>query len=208
MGPALLVIDLQRRFLEQGHAEKLARVGTLIANTNDLVGYFHDRELPVVHIQTVHKADRSTWNQWMKEHNAAALIEGTREAEEHPDVHTCDTDIVIRKTRHSAFIRTELEDVLLNRAVDTVALAGYPTNQCVGLTAIEAYERDFRVILAKDPILGTNQKAGSRMLDYLRNQFGIEPVPNAGIMETISQHMGHQPRHATDGNSAALHSRK
>jgi nicotinamidase-related amidase len=191
MRPALLVIDLQRWFLEVGSPEKLARVGALIANTNALIDFFRDRDLPVVRIQTVHKADGSTWNQWMKEHNAPRLIEGTWEVEEHPDVHRCDTDVVIRKTRHSAFIRTELEEVLRARAIDTVVLAGFSTDACVGLTTIEAYERDFKIMLAEDAILGTNQKEGSLMLDYLRNRFAIEPVPNARIMETVSGHMGH-----------------
>ena len=191
MRPALLVIDLQRWFLEVGPAEKLARVGALIANTNALIDFFHDRDLPVVRILTVHKADGSTWNQWMKEHSTPRLIEGTPEAEEHPEVHRRHTDVVIRKTRHSAFIRTELEDVLLGRAVDTVVVAGFSTNACVGLTTIEAYERDFKIMLAEDAILGTSQEEGRLMLDYLRNRFAIEPILNARIMETIGGHMGH-----------------
>jgi len=191
MRPALLVIDLQRWFLEVGSPEKRARVGTLIANTNALIDFFRDRNLPVVRILTVHKADGSTWNQWMKEHNTSRLIEGTREAEEHPDVHRCEADVVIQKTRHSAFIRTDLEDLLLARAIDTVVLAGFSTNACVGLTTIDAYERDFKIILAEDAILGTTQKEGSLMLDYLRNRFAIEPVPTARVMEMISGHIGH-----------------
>jgi len=191
MRPALLVIDLQRWFVEVGPAEKLARVERLIASANALIDFFHARDLPVVRILTVHKADGSTWNQWMKEHNSPRLIEGTSEAEEHPDVHRCDTDIVIRKTRHSAFIRTELEKVLRVRSVGTVVVAGFSTNACVGLTTIEAYERDFKVILAGDAILGTSQEEGRLMLDYLRNRFAIEPIANARIMETISGYMGH-----------------
>ena len=191
MRPALLVIDLQCWFLEVGPPEKLARVERLIAKSNELIDFFHEKKLPVVQVQTVHKADGSTWNQWMKEHNTGHLIEGTREADEHPDVHTCDTDVVIRKTRHSAFIRTELEETLRDRGVDRVVIAGFSTNACVGLTTIEAYERDFKTILAQDAILGTNQNEDSVMLDYLRNLLAIEPVPNATIMETMPAHMGH-----------------
>ena len=189
MRPALLVTDLQRWFLEVGPAEKLARVGKLIANTNALIDLFHDRDLPVVRILTVHKADGSTWNQWMTEHNSPRLIEGTAEAEEHPDVHRSDTDVVVRKTRHSAFIRTELEETLLTHGVDTLVVAGFATNACVGLTTIEAYERDFKIILAGDAILGTSQEEGKLMLDYLRDRFAIEPVAHARIVETISSQM-------------------
>ena len=191
MRPALLVIDLQRWFLEVGPPEKLARVEVLIAGTNALIDFFRERHLPVVRILTVHSADGSTWNQWMTEHSTPRLIKGTPEAEEHPDVHSSETDVVIQKTRHSAFIRTELEDVLGARAVDTVVLAGFSTNACVGLTTIEAYERDFKVILAGEAILGTDPKEGSLMLDYLRNRFAIEPVSNAAIMETVSGHTAH-----------------
>ena len=41
MKAALLVIDLQRYYLEVGHDEKLARVGKLIAGTNELIDFFH-----------------------------------------------------------------------------------------------------------------------------------------------------------------------
>ena len=190
MHPALLVIDLQRWFLEVGPPEKLAAAGDLIGNTNRLIDFFHERALPVVQIKTVHKADRSTWNQWMKEHDVARLIEGTQEAEPHPDVHTRETDIILCKTRHSAFIRTDLEQILRDRGVDTVVLAGYSTNLCVGLTAIEAWEHDFRILLAGDAILGTNPTEGQLMLDYLRNRFTIELDPNERIIEAISECVG------------------
>jgi len=189
MGPALLVIDLQRWFLEVGPPEKLARVGTLIARANELIDFFHEEKLPVVHVQTVHKADRSTWNQWMRQHNTGHLIDGTPEAEAHPDVHTCDADVLLRKTRHSAFIRTDLERILRGRAVDTVVLAGFSTNACVGLTAIEAWERDLSIVLAADAILGTNVAEGKAMLDYLRTRFGIEPVSNEEIVKAISSRL-------------------
>ena len=184
--PALLVIDLQRWFLEVGPPEKLARVEALIARANDLIDFFHEKKLPVVRVWTVHKADRSTWNQWMREHNTGRLIEGTPEAEEHPGVHASDEDVVVRKTRHSAFIRTELEAILRSRAVETLVLTGFATDLCVGLTAIEAWERDFRIILAREAILGLDPDKGNVMLDYLRARFAIEPVTNAEVVATIS----------------------
>ncbi|MBV7335657.1 cysteine hydrolase [Chloroflexi bacterium TSY] len=186
MKPALLIIDLQRWFLEVGPPEKLARVETLIANTNALSGFFQESGYSVIRIQTVHTADGSSWNQWMKEHNSPRLIEGTQEAEEHPALDRCDSDIVIRKTRHSAFIRTDLEIVLNAREIDAVVLAGFSTNLCVGLTAIEAYERDFKVFLAEEAILGTNQRDERLMLDYLQIHFAIEPVSIVRILEMVS----------------------
>ena len=114
------------------------------------------------------------------------MVEGTRDAEEHPEVQRFDSDVVITKTRHSAFIRTELESVLRTMHVDTVVLAGFSTNACVGLTAIEAYERDFDAIIAQDAILGCDQARGDAMMHVLRNEFAFEPRSNRAIMEEIS----------------------
>ena len=192
MKPALLVIDLQRWYLERGHPDKLARVEALIANTNDLIDFFHDRALPVVKIQIVHRVDGSSWNQAMKPHWTGELMEGTLtegtwEAEPHPALRAHPADIVVTKTRGSAFIRTDLEDLLRRLGVDTVVMTGFSTNRCVGLTAIEAWERDFHVLLAGDAVLGTNLADGSLMLDYLGKMFEIEPISNAEIKERVIQ---------------------
>jgi len=186
MKAALLVIDLQRWFLEVGTPQKVAGVPRLIAKTNELIDFFHEKRLPIVHVLTVHKDDGSTRDLWMRRHDRSAMGEGTRDAEEHPKVHTFDTDVMITKTRHSAFIRTELESVLRKMHIDTLVLAGFSTNACVGLTAIEAYERDFDVIIAQDAILGCDQARGDLMLQVLKNEFAFEPQSNRAIMEEIS----------------------
>jgi nicotinamidase-related amidase len=103
-------------------------------------------------------------------------------------LHRHDTDVVLTKTRGSAFVRTELEDVLRERGVGAVVLAGYSTNRCVGLTAIDAWERDFKVMLAGEAILGTNSEEGDWMLDYLRRTFDIEPFSNTAIEDAVVAH--------------------
>ncbi len=195
MKPALLVIDLQRYCLEVGPAEKRAGVGSLLAKTNELIDFFHGCGLPVVKVRTVHKADGSTWNQAMKPHWTGqllpgTLIAGTREAEPHPDLHGRPTDLAVTKTRGSAFLRTELEGLLRELGVDTVVLAGFSTNRCVGLTALDAWERDFTVILAGEAVLGTNLADGDAMLVYLGKAFDIKPVSNAEIKTLVTTRTG------------------
>ena len=151
-----------------------------------MIDFFHSRQLPIVHILTVHKADGSTSDLWMKPHDRFAMVEGTADAEERPEVHTFDSDVVVRKMRHTAFIRTELEGVLRKIAVDAVVLVGFSTNACVGLTAIEAYETDFDVFLAQDAILGCDHPRADVMLKYLHDEFAIDPVTTSTIMARIS----------------------
>jgi nicotinamidase-related amidase len=156
-----------------------------------LIDFFYDQALPVIKIRVVHKADGSTWNQamrpyWTGQLMKGTLTEGTWEAEPHPALHERPTDIIVTKTRHSAFIRTRLENLLHELEVDTVVLAGFSTNRCVGLTAVDAWERDFKVILAGEAILGTNLADGDLMIDYLSQAFAIEPVSNAKIIKLVS----------------------
>lgn len=187
MKSALLVVDLQRWFLEKGSEEKLKAVPILIKKSNDLILFFEEKNLPIIKIQTVHKADKSTWNQWALEHNVGRLLEGSREAEYSPDVISTENDIVITKTRLSAFLRTDLEKQLKDLDCNQVVICGYSTDNCVGQTSIDAYEYDFKVILAKDAILGTNIEQGNLMLSSLKKRFEIVPISNDEIKQQLNE---------------------
>jgi len=180
---ALIVVDLQRWFLEVGSDEKLNLVSGLLDKTNELIKHFEEKDLPIIKIQTVHKADKSTWNLWALENDIARLIEGTREAEYSPEVYIAKNEIVITKTRLSAFVRTNLENLLRDLNCEELIISGYSTDNCVGQTAIDAYEHDFKVILAREAILGTKEKYGKLMLDSLERRFGIIPISNKEIIE-------------------------
>jgi ureidoacrylate peracid hydrolase len=59
-------------------------------------------------------------------------------------------DIVISKSRFSAFAGTDLAERLRDRGIDTVVLAGLTTECCIQASAWAAFELDFSVILASD----------------------------------------------------------
>jgi nicotinamidase-related amidase len=59
-------------------------------------------------------------------------------------------DIVISKSRFSAFAGTGLAERLRDDGVDTVVLAGLTTECCIQASAWAAFDLDFRVILASD----------------------------------------------------------
>lgn len=59
-------------------------------------------------------------------------------------------DLLVRKTRYSAFVRTELEERLRALGVTTVLVTGVVMSQCVESTARDAYQNDFDVVLVAD----------------------------------------------------------
>ena len=90
---------------------------------------------------------------------------------------------MITKTRLSAFLRTTLEDKLKELKCQEVVICGYSTDNCVGQTAIDAYEHDFKVVLAGEAILGTKKRHGELMLKSLERRFGIVPLTNQEIIK-------------------------
>ena len=59
-------------------------------------------------------------------------------------------DLEIVKVRFSSFFGTDLEEQLRALNIETVILTGVYTNYCVQATAFDAYQRNFRVVMAHD----------------------------------------------------------
>jgi nicotinamidase-related amidase len=126
----------------------------------------------------------------MKRNDRWSLVEGSEDAQELADVRRRETDITVIKTRGDSFLRTELEAILRQQNVDTVVIAGYSTNRCVGVTALEACERDFDVLVSGDATMGAEPGRASTMLSVLWNEFGIEPVSNMRLLEQVTRSDG------------------
>ena len=62
-------------------------------------------------------------------------------------------EVVVDKTRYSAFYGTDLEEQLRAQGVDTVIVCGVTTNICVESTVRDAFFRDIRTVVPSD---GTN----------------------------------------------------
>ena len=59
-------------------------------------------------------------------------------------------DVVIRKTRFSAFSTTDLDDQLRRKNIDTLVLAGISTSGSVLSTTLDALDRDYLVYVLED----------------------------------------------------------
>ena len=59
-------------------------------------------------------------------------------------------EIVVRKSRASAFFGTPLSTWLRQLAVDTVVLAGETTSGCVRASAVDAYSHGFTVVVVEE----------------------------------------------------------
>ena len=79
-----------------------------------------------------------------------------------------DGELVVRKPRYDAFLRTSLEDDLRTRGIDTLAIAGVITNCCVDTSARSAFMRGFDVLVLEDCV-GTFAEERDLHASALRN---------------------------------------
>jgi nicotinamidase-related amidase len=184
MSDALIIIDMQNYFFR--HKKRTEKAKSLAGKINELIKLFEEAGLPVYHILTVHKSDKSSWDIQMLKNEKAVLLEDTEQAREIEDIHTSDKHIYITKTRHSAFIRTGLEARLKQAGVTRTIICGVFTHGCVGRTAIDAKELDFDVIIAKQAIYSHRKWLAWVMLNQLNKAYEMEILTNDEIWERVT----------------------
>ena len=171
---ALVIVDMQVDYFNDSELERCR--DDLVAACNALVERATAAEAPVIEVRTEHKPDRSTWALNMRDDDSGMVIEGTPGAEPVPGLRTEGTTTVI-KTRDSAFFRTELEELLASRGVESIALAGVSTESCIATTAADAYARDIRVVLVDEAVASVDPELNRHTQEQLEQQYRQPTVP-------------------------------
>ena len=182
---ALLVIDMQKPYFESPPlADEQTR---LVARCNELITAFKEKSLPIIYTRTVHGKNKQSWTLNMRKDNQGFAYAG------HQDVafaeglsYDASSAITINKTRDSAFIATDLEVQLRGREITTFVICGVSTHSCVGLTAAEAYARNYHVILAQDAIASNKKQYHEVFLEMLSDEYQQPRMTNKQIMAFIS----------------------
>ena len=80
------------------------------------------------------------------------------------------------KTRYSAFAGTDLEIKLRERGVEEVHLVGVCTDICVLHTAVDAYNKGFKIVIYKDAVASFDQEGHQWALRHFENTLGAEVI--------------------------------
>ncbi|HKE55161.1 MAG TPA: isochorismatase family cysteine hydrolase [Pyrinomonadaceae bacterium] len=166
--PVLLVIDMLNDFFQSGPLAE--RRSTLVHSLNELVALFRSREWPVVWIRQEFAPDLSDAFLGMRDQQKMITIAGTDGCHLLSELDYQVGDPVVVKKRYSAFFRTNLADLLASLQPDTLVLAGTNTHACVRTTAIDAYQRDFRVVIAAEAVASYDEEHHQITLRYLQQE--------------------------------------
>ncbi|MGO4723767.1 MULTISPECIES: cysteine hydrolase family protein [unclassified Inquilinus] len=164
---ALVVIDMQRDFLEPGGfgaslGNDVSLLAPAVPAARRLIAGFRAAGLPVIHTMECHRPDLSDCPEAKRSHGAPRLrigddgpmgrilIAGEPGTAIVPELAPIAGEMVIEKPGKGAFHATGLGDGLARLGIRQLVLAGVTTEVCVQTTMREANDRGFDCLLAED----------------------------------------------------------
>ncbi|MDH7511597.1 MAG: isochorismatase family cysteine hydrolase [Clostridiales bacterium] len=140
---ALLVIDMLKDFIEKSGAlccgDESRRIIPFIKKK---IEDFHCSGGLVIFIKDSHRQDDAEFRMFPPH-----CVKGTRGAEIIDELPVAEGDVIVDKTRYSAFYGTNIEQVLKDRAVTEVHVVGVCTSICVMDTVGDLRNRDYPVVV-------------------------------------------------------------
>ena len=177
---ALVVIDMQRAFVEQGAPSEVPMAREIVPAINRLAAALRRAGGQVVWVQATF--DESGWPAFFDhlvtpEHGArilAALQQGAPLHGLWPDLTVDAADWVVPKFRLSAFLpgASTLPVRLRAAGIDTVLITGCMTNVCCDSSARDAVMTDFKTVMVADGNAARTDAAHLAALTTFLQAFG------------------------------------
>jgi ureidoacrylate peracid hydrolase len=158
---AVLVVDMQVDFASPdgalGAFIDMSVVAPALAAAERLVAQARAVGVPVVFVRlsTTPETDSAAWNERIRRRGGnpeidAALCRADQAGSEFYGPKPAPGELVVRKTRYSGFVGTDLDMRLTKLGVDTLVVAGLTTECCVDSTVRDAFDLDYQVFVAAD----------------------------------------------------------
>ena len=179
--PALIVIDMQNGFcVANGFMDQIGlgyeASASVIEPIADLVGAARTAGIPIVFTRYVLNDDYSDAGLLLEVFpqilGTGGMVRNTWDGDVIDALKPQPGDIVLDKTRYSAFYETDLEQQLRALGVDTVIVCGVTTNICVESTVRDAFFRDIRCVVPSDGTAAVTPALHEGALEDFRYGFG------------------------------------
>ncbi|WP_321505888.1 isochorismatase family cysteine hydrolase [uncultured Methanoregula sp.] len=183
---ALLIIDMQNDFVLEGKPLKVAGAPAVIPKIQAVLAEFRKRTLPVIHVLRVHRKDGSDVEIIRRDRFAKVpfAVEGTHGAAVIDELAPLPGEYILKKTRMSAFIATELDLMLRTLGVTTLVVCGIQTPNCVRTTVFDGIAYNYPVMLVDDATGAASDEIHRANVRDMQN-IGIQVVHAAGVGKLI-----------------------
>lgn len=161
MKPALMVIDIQKRFFGESEVARQS-LEEAVEYTNVAIALFREKGLPVVCVQ----------------HKSASLVPSAPDFDGPESLKILSSDRHFVKTHGNAFMEPELLPYLKELGVDTVIITGFCAEYCVLSTYRGAQDNGLTPIIMRGSLASVN-------LDNIRFVESISDVISYGALKKV-----------------------
>jgi len=202
---ALLLIDLQRDFMEPGGfgemlGNDVSQLRRVIAPNQRLLAAWRAHALTVMHTREGHRPDLSDLPEAKKIRGRGAtrigdtgpmgriLVRGESGHDIIPELYPAPSEPVIDKPGKGAFFATDLHAILQNKGITQLIVTGVTTEVCVNTTVREANDRGYDCLVPEDCVgsyFPEFQTMGLRMIKAQGGIFGWV-TDSASILAALS----------------------
>jgi len=182
---ALLVVDMQRAFLDAGQAMEVPPARDAVPRIQELLSIFREKALPVVFTEfTYSPAAPLLVGELHPEHRPAAP--GAPTGFGHPsssclagqdNVHVIAElapradELVVSKHYYDGFNGSVLDGALRARGVTTLVVTGTMTDICVLATVVGGFNREYRMVVVEDAVATLSPEIQRATLDIIRRAY-------------------------------------
>jgi len=182
MKPVIIIIDVQQDFFKRERLSK--NRSRLVKNINNLTAFGRKHNVPIIWVRQEFKEDLSDAFLGLRKSGKKIVIKGTEGSKLLPEIDVDPKDYEVIKKRYSAFFKTKLDNLLRKIKTDTLIIGGINTHACIRTAAVDAYQRDFEVILATDCIDSYDKEYHKASLRYLTEVIS-KPKTNKDLFKLI-----------------------
>ncbi|HEX7214888.1 MAG TPA: isochorismatase family cysteine hydrolase [Methylomirabilota bacterium] len=182
---ALLVVDMQRAFVDPGQAMEVPPARETVPRIQELLAIFREQSLPVVFTEFIYSpAAPLLVGELHPEHRPAAP--GAPGGFGHPsssclagedNVHVIAElapradELVVSKHYYDGFNGTVLDGALRARGVTTLVVTGTMTDICVLATVVGGFNREYRMVVVEDAVATRWPEIQRATLDIVRRAY-------------------------------------
>jgi isochorismate hydrolase len=180
----LLIIDMQHFFLDPRSHAYIPAATTIVPNIKKLLYAYREARLPIIFTRHALMEDEKPgimgkwWNDVIKNEDPQSEIIS--------ELLPLENEIILRKTRYSAFFGTELEDILTIKMAKSIVICGVATHLCCETTSREAFIKDFEVYFVVDSTAAQREELHVSSLRTLSNGFAV-PITTSAIIKKIQE---------------------
>ncbi|MDP9082641.1 MAG: cysteine hydrolase [Pseudomonadota bacterium] len=187
---ALLIIDMQRDFLEPGGfgemlGNDISQLRRTIEPNKILLTAWRAKGLHVLHTREGHRPDLGCLPPAKKIRGRAAttigdpgpmgriLVRGEAGHDIIPELYPLPTETIIDKPGKGAFYATDLHAIIQNRGIKQLIVTGVTTEVCVNTTVREANDRGYDCLVPEDCVGSYFPEFQVAGLNMIKAQGGI-----------------------------------